>query len=721
MRLAKVRPATMAGVVYAAVFASGAAAKAPCAGLLPKEYATSNTVRALQPEDLVRLRDIGPEHPVGSEHNIFAISPDGRWLAFEIHRADPVANDYCVGIAVLPIVGHGPHRPRLLDSGGELIPTTFRQYGWAELPSGLPSPVSPRWAPDGRWVAFLKREHGSTQVWRTNLSEAEGRQITHSRADVEDFRIAEDGRTILYAARPGLIKEAADIDREGLHGWHFDARAYPVRGARPRMPDSSPVEYFAVDVASGFVRRATPREAARFTHPAPTPSGGVSISEMPFGKLAWIEPAKSELQPSPKHIVVDLGDGRDLPCAFKTCIVDSSSTTWWSADGKRLRYTRREGWAGSLTAIYEWVPRRNAPKRLYRTDDALIECHPVADDIICLREQSRRPRDLIRIDLASGRVSELFNPNPEFSRLALGRVKRLHWTSAYGFRAYGDLVYPVGYREGRRYPLIVIQYRTRGFLRGGVGDEFPIQAFSNRGYFVLSTENPSYKALVGRHKTDAETARAFNRAFTGRRRLLESIEQEVRSLIADGLIDKHRIGITGLSDGSSTVQFAALNSALFSAASATGCCWEPTQDALIGPAIAEHFHKVGWPAIGESKPKFWSQISLMRNARRVAFPILMQAADNEYLFALQSYTALKHAGVPVDLYIFPDEDHVKSQPAHRLSIYRRNLDWFDFWLCGRLPNDPLGQSEAKRWIEMRNGSASRLQPSRQSLQKCGLG
>lgn len=721
MRRTKVVLFIAAGVTYAALSASAATAQdVPCTGLLSAKYPTPPAVRALQPEDLVRLRDIGPEHPIGSDHDIFSVSPDGRWLVFDIHRADPAANKYCVGLAVLPISGSKPRITRLLDTGGELIPATFRQYGFAELPSGMPSPASPQWAPNGRWVAFLKREYGSTQVWRANLSEHEGRQITHSQADVDKFRIADDGRTILYAVRPGLVEAAAEIDREGLHGWHFDARAYPVRGARPQIPDNSPEKYLAVDVATGVVRPATQREVARFKPPAQIPIGGTGVSEAFIGYMAWVEPTKAELQPPLEHIAVNLGGNRYVPCTFKTCIIDGPSTTWWSNDGKRLRYTRHEGWAGSLTAIYEWVPGHHAPKRLYRTKDALIECHPIADDVICLRERSRHPRDVVRIDLSSGRVAELFDPNSEFSHLMLGSVQRLHWTSASGIRAYGDLVYPVHYREGRRYPLIVVQYRTRGFLRGGVGDEFPIQAFANRGFFVLSTENPSYEALVGKHATEAETARAFNRSFTGRRRLLESIEEEIRRLIVDGLVDERRVGITGLSDGSSTVQFAALNSGLFSAASATGCCWEPTQDAVIGPVIADHFHKVGWPGIDEPKPKFWSQMSLMRNASRVAFPILFQAADNEYLFALQSYTALKQAGIPVDLYIFPDEDHVKSQPAHRLAIYRRNLDWFDFWLCGRLPRDPPEREEAKGWVKVRNASAARLRHLRQTRAKHSL-
>lgn len=709
MSLSKAIAPVTFGFLCAACASTNALAQGEQCGSLPPAGTQIASPRGLTAEDLAGLRDIGPQYPAGSDRNLFSVSPDGQWLAFEIHRANPETNDYCVALAALPIARVDNRTPQLLDLGGELIPATFRQYGWAALPSGMPMPISPHWAPEGRWIAFLKREHGSTQVWRADLSGSKGRQITRGGGDVEDFRFAGDGRTILFAARPGLAAAEAAIDRESLGGWHFDARAYPVRGARPQTPDTAPVQYFAVDVATGDQRPATPQEAAQFGPIPAIPTRATGVSMTPNGRMAWVEPADTQWSPPQSRVVARLSGDRRVFCAFENCVVDSSSMTWWSADGRKLRYLRREGWGESQTAIYEWIPGAAAPRRLYRTEDALIECHPIKDDLICLREQSRRPRHFVRIDLSSGRASVLFDPNPEFSSLRLGNVERLHWSTATGAEAYGDLVYPVGFQQGRHYPLIVVQYRTRGFLRGGVGDEFPIQAFANRGYFVLSVENPSYEAIVGRHRTQVETAQAFNRDFVGRAGVLSSIEQAVRTLIARGLVDDHRIGITGLSDGSSTVQFAALNSTLFAAGSATGCCWEPTQDGLIGPVIADHFHAVGWPAINDEATEFWSRMSLSRNAGRVAFPILMQAADNEYLFALQSYTALLRAGAPVDLFVFADEDHVKWQPAHRLAVYRRNLAWFDFWLRGLLPSDPHGQAEAARWATMRGQYASRLE------------
>jgi acetyl esterase/lipase len=82
-------------------------------------------------------------------------------------------------------------------------------------------------------------------------------------------------------------------------------------------------------------------------------------------------------------------------------------------------------------------------------------------------------------------------------------------------------------------------------------------------------------------------------------------------------------------------------------------------------------------------------------------PLLMQLSDDEYLLSLEAFEALREHGAPVELHVFPDEHHVKWHPVHRLAIYERNLDWFDFWL--RCSEDRLAAKSAqyRRWRAMR--------------------
>ena len=77
-------------------------------------------------------------------------------------------------------------------------------------------------------------------------------------------------------------------------------------------------------------------------------------------------------------------------------------------------------------------------------------------------------------------------------------------------------------------------------------------------------------------------------------------------------------------------------------------------------------------------------------------PILFQLVDEEGLFALETFAALRENDVPVELRIFPDEHHIKWQPAHRAEVYARNLDWFRFWLRGEEDPDPAKREQYRR-------------------------
>jgi hypothetical protein len=117
--------------------------------------------------------------------------------------------------------------------------------------------------------------------------------------------------------------------------------------------------------------------------------------------------------------------------------------------------------------------------------------------------------------------------------------------------------------------------------------------------------------------------------------------------------------------------------------------------------IGRQFVETGWPRLTEAAPGFWSKISWAQNPAHVPFPVLMQLSDSEFRSALEPYTALQEAGAAVDMYVFPDESHVKWQPAHRMAIYERNLDWFAFWLKDERPDAPRRAKEVARWAEMK--------------------
>lgn len=672
---------------------------ADCDHILPSGAPPDAQPRPVTAEDLVRLRDIGqPDASLFGTPSPLAISPDGKQIAFTINRADPESNSYCRALVVSDI--RAGAEPRVIDRGGELITVTDVRRGLIE-PGGFPELIVPVWSPGGQWIAYLKRKGGITQVWRVRADGTAAHAVTHSAVDVEAIAWSADSHRIVYASRPGRLAAERRIENEGRTGFHYDDRFIPSSGDRPRIRGPIAREIFTVDPGSGLVAPADERDKRRFPSESMVGVDGTPSAVANDGRRAWTE--RRDPSPlSPLQLWTADATGEEVRCEAASCI-GGLMGLWWEVGGQELRFLRREGWANGQMALYRWTPGEANPRRVFVTGDVLHGCVAAEKLLLCTRENATMPRRLVMIDPLNGRSEVVFDPNPEFDSIEFGKVERLHWRNNLGLEAWGDLVLPPGYRPGKKLPLIVVQYHSDGFLRGGTGDEYPIHAFAARGFAVLSVERPTFfAAAFPELKTYDEINAANAKGWGERRSLLSSIETGVEQVIAMGVADRRKIGLTGLSDGSSTVRFALINSHLFAAAAISTCCMDPkTVMTYGGIAWAEYLQAQGYPPASRDDPDFWRPYSLALNAAAIDTPLLMQLADDEYLLALEAYTALREHGQPVEMYVFPDEHHAKWQPEHRLAVYNRNLDWFDFWLGSRKDHDPAKAEQYRRWDALR--------------------
>jgi dipeptidyl aminopeptidase/acylaminoacyl peptidase len=673
-------------------------ARAACEDLLPMATARPSAPRPITADDLVRLRDIGePDASTYHDPTPLAVSPDGREVAFVLSRGEPDRNAYCQGLFVVPLDRSAP--PRLLADAGDLIINEEPMRG-SVVPIGYVTAPAPRWSPDGRWIAFLRRSHGTTRLWRVAARGGNPLAISPTGTSVDSFAFADGGTRLVFTTRPAVSTVQAEVDREGLGGWLYDKRIMPNMGARPQLPAGLPVVISAADPATGGALPLDGNEGAALDAAA---HGEEATSAFAGdGRRAWVE-ARDKRPKSPVRLFAETASGTRIACDATAC---SSGIfgVWWDTRGRELRFMRREGWDKELTVLYRWVPGRAAPKAVFKTADVLLGCLPAGVRLVCLRETSTQPRHLVTVDPADGGVRRIFDPNPEFAGITLGKVERLRWRNDRGLAAWGDLVLPPDYRPGTHLPLIVVQYHSDGFLRGGTGNEYPIFAFAARGFAVLSLERPAFfaESVPGIETWDAFNA-ANNKDWAERRSLLSSLLAGVAMVVNRGVADPKRIGITGLSDGASTATFALINSDVFAAASISSCCVDAqTSMVYAGLAYADQARGWGYPALTRPDPEFWRPYSLVLNAARLDSPLLMQISDSEMLYALESFSALREQGQPVEMDVFLGEFHFKWQPAHRRAVYERNLDWFAFWLQGQEDPDPAKAAQNKRWEALRS-------------------
>jgi hypothetical protein len=667
-------------------------ARAACDDLIPPSVPVDGPTRMVTPEDLVRLRDVGtPDASWSPPESPLSISRNGKQAAFVLTRADIGRNDYCRALVVLDL--HAGAKPRTIDSGGDYIAVTYPVRGFMMSP-GAPEPVTPAWSPDGTSIAYRKRVAGRTEAWVAAADGSGARSVARLATDVEALAWSADGLRLVVASRPGFAAQERAIAHEGLSGYLYDDRFQPYDANRPALTAGEQRVLQSAELATGLVTAASEADARRLIPDFVKGAPATLVASSPEGKRAWLARETKSLV-SPMRVNVEGPGGQAIACKAATC-AGSIPALFWLA--RSIVYLRREGWAKGTYALYRWKPGGHAPDRFFATEQAVHGCVPAGVRVACMVEDATMPQRLVLIDPRTGRWEAIFDPNPEFRLIRLGEVRRLKIRNLIGLEAWGDLVLPPDYKGGR-IPLVVVQYHSDGFLRGGTGDDYPVHAFAARGLAVLSFERPqTIGSLDPNAATSFDLIAANTKAWADRRSILSAIEIGLDRAVQMGIADPQRIGMTGLSDGATTTTFALINSKRIAAAAISTCCMEPQMTSIYGgPRWAAIQQAQGYPPIGRDDPAFWAPMSLALNASHIDAPILMQLADREYLLGLESWAALKAAGKPVELYVYPDEYHNKWQPVHRLATYVRSLDWFDYWLADRRDPDPAKAGQYRRW------------------------
>ena len=404
----------LAGGLLTWAIPSAAAARVDCATALAIDQ--HPRARPLQADDLIGLIDIGSLADLYDDR-MFTVSPKGDRVAVGVRRAMTATNSYCTGLYV---VGRD-FGPRLVASGEGTIFWKFPNVlGKANFPTGFPQVITPHWAPDGRSLAYLKLIDGVAQVWKVDVDGSNGRAITRSERDVDDFRLTADGRAVVVKVTDDA-EALARLASEALGGYHYDDRFSPVATNKPFLRGPLPSIFRTWTIDSGNERPATAEEAAMFHE-----SGSASQD------ATWVGGAKDD-EHGVRYIVARRR-GEESGCSSPLCkrVVGLP----WNAGPDHVGFLRREGWGDSRTAIFDWQVGASAPRKIYSTEDLLLDCTSSGGSIICARETSIQPRHLIRIDPRDGRMTVLFDPNASFGQLSLGRTERVRWRNAEGIPCF---------------------------------------------------------------------------------------------------------------------------------------------------------------------------------------------------------------------------------------------------------------------------------------------
>jgi len=627
---------------------------------------------AARTEDLFALRELGGSRPY------LALSPDGQYVAV-FERSMDVAHDrYSHALLVVNLVT-GQLR-RVADAGDMILASV------GGLRSGAPLDRRPEWSPDGEAIYYIAEVEGRAELWRAAADGSGAAVVAQPSGDVRRLA-ATAGAVIFETATPREELNVAQEQAERL-GFRIDETFKPLASMRPAEREDAGAAIWRLSFADGSATSADDNDRALLATP---PRSNL---------IRPLDPASRAVRPALGLFAAE-GDtaARCMAAACSGRLEDA-----WTLDDGAIIFLRREGHALSRTALYRWLPSAGEVRRLRVESDRLAGCVASSNAIYCVQDFATQPGRIARLDAATGELNVLYEPNPQWRDVALPRIERLEYTDADGNESFAQLVYPAGYRRGRRYPLVIVQYRALGFLNAGTGREVPIFPLAAQGHFVLSVDRPEFRTLetqIPARQLERDIELDGSESRVKREANLHFITQ----LDARGLIDTRRLAITGMSDGAQTL-FDMLPGAPTFAAAVAG---SPPNDPILWSLQSAEFRVSSGQTIGLSAPwdaasdwhRWWADNTPAERAAEIRTPLLLNLPEAEALRAFPLLARLEHTGTPVETWIYPHAYHLKWRPAQIEAAQNRAMDWLNFWLRDIDPQVADDPGRAERWRALR--------------------
>lgn len=276
------------------------------------------------------------------------------------------------------------------------------------------------------------------------------------------------------------------------------------------------------------------------------------------------------------------------------------------------------------------------------------------------------------------RWTRLVDVVPEIEEIALGEEVEVNWTSTDGKTVGGVLVYPVGYQEGTRYPLIVAIHggpASADVLRfnGGYG----AQVYAGAGYAVLKPNYRGSRNYGNAHRTDI-VGDYFTLGY-------DDIITGVDHLIAEGIVDGDRMGALGWSAGGHWSNWILTQTDRFKAiSSGAGTMNWISMYAQSDVQRNRQFY-VGDGFLYEDFDTYFDQ-SPLKYITNAKTPTMIHVVEGDPRVpspqSVELHMALKKLNVPTELFMYPGRSHGIPDPRNRLVKSVSEMAWMDHYVRG---------------------------------------
>src|SRR5882757_2862262 len=282
----------------------------------------------------------------------------------------------------------------------------------------------------------------------------------------------------------------------------------------------------------------------------------------------------------------------------------------------------------------------------------------------------------------------------ELPRSALAQRKPYHYRSSDGLDIPAYLTLPKGL-PAKNLPLIVYPHGGP-WARDSFGYDTFAQFLSNRGYAVLQ---PNFRGSTSFGKK-------FLNAGNGEwgRKMQDDLTWGVKALVAQGLADPARIGISGGSYGGyATLAGVAFTPTVYAAAVAIVA---PSNLIALLDAIPPYWEagrkqmytRMADPTTPAGKALLIAE-SPLTQAKSIVTPLLVVQGKNDPRVNVresdQIVAAVRDNGKPVEYLVAPDEGHGFARPINNLALVTAMEKFFAKYLGGRYQEEIPADVAAK--------------------------
>jgi dipeptidyl aminopeptidase/acylaminoacyl peptidase len=652
-------------------------------GRAPRRRASA--ARGFVPQDLWRLRAVSDPQ----------VSPDGEQVAFCVATPDVDNDRLGTVIWVGPVNGSEP--PRQFSLG--------------------PEDSSPRWSPDGRWLAFVAKRGEATQLHLASLAGGEARAETDSSLAVSQPAWSPDSRRLIFVGKPARPAELEEP------GWKGRPAPRVVSGLRSRFDgtgwfDERRSHLFVVDVESGKVSQVTDGDWDD-ADPAWSPDGRLLafVSDRSPTRAdeehrdVWVVAANGRRRPrrltrgrgtasspvwspdgstiayvghehpsgdsaSNTHLMVVEAEGPGAPRSISApmdrpvwgLVRPLGGTHSWSEDGRAVLFLAAD--RGTI-GIYRSPLANPNPTPILAGDRQIVAFHVSGATLAFVAQW---PSVLPEVYVASpdgAKERRLSSANAELGSLWVAPVHRIRHRAADGREIESFVLYPRERPRGRPVPTVLEIHGGPHFWNPQGPWLVLYQSLAAAGFAVL-LPNPRGSQGYGEEFSKACVGDWGGADF-------DDLMGAVDFLVQDGVADPQRLYVAGYSYGGFMTSWVVGHTNRFAAA----CVSAPVTNltSFWGTTDIPNFLQYELGSAPWERPDEYAKHSPITYLPSITTPVQVFHWEGDLRCPVgqgeELFQGLRKLGRETVMVRYPGGFHVDRSPAAVIDFTRRHLDWFE--------------------------------------------